>query len=209
MISKILWLLTVLIGFLASTSVLANTVVIYLVGLAGTGKYTIAKEIASQYEYKLVDNHLLNNPIFSLLPKGAALNPPEGTTDKIQRIREVVFEFITEDKHSNYVFTNQLLEKAYHHEIYENVLQLATKRNSIFIPVQLVISKAERAKRIVQADRVERFKITDIKEAHRPKNAIQLKHKHLLTLDVTYLRPEEAVNKIMAHRQALENSYEK
>lgn len=38
-------------------------ITLYLIGFAGTGKYTIAKELA-KVGYKLVDNHLINNSIF-------------------------------------------------------------------------------------------------------------------------------------------------
>jgi adenylylsulfate kinase-like enzyme len=183
-------------------AVLADTVMIYLVGLAGTGKYTIAKAIATQYDYKVVDNHLLSNPLYSLLPKGGAKNPPEGTSDKIQRIRNVVFEFMREDLKSNYVLTNQLLENKYHHEIYQQVLTLASKRKSLFIPVTLTVSKEERAKRIVQADRAARFKITDVQETYKPPRAIKLQHPNLFTLDVSDLTPSEAAKKIMDHIDA-------
>jgi shikimate kinase len=36
---------------------------IYLIGFAGAGKFTIAKEICKSAEARLVDNHLINNPI--------------------------------------------------------------------------------------------------------------------------------------------------
>jgi hypothetical protein len=80
---------------------------------------------------------------------------------------------------------------------------LASKRNSIFVPVSLIIAKEERAKRIVQPDRASRFKITDVKEAYLPQETIKLKHKHLLKLDVTHLPVDEAVSKIIAHIQSL------
>jgi hypothetical protein len=43
-----------------------NTI-IYLIGFPGTGKYTIAREIAQQEDFRLVDNHLVNNPLFNLI----------------------------------------------------------------------------------------------------------------------------------------------
>ncbi|MCC8400282.1 MAG: hypothetical protein LN563_06965 [Rickettsia endosymbiont of Platyusa sonomae] len=42
------------------------TIIIYLIGKPGTGKYTIAKEIA-RAGYSICDNQHINNPIFSLL----------------------------------------------------------------------------------------------------------------------------------------------
>lgn len=181
----------------------ADTVVIYLIGLAGTGKYTIAQKIAENYHYKVVDNHLLSNPLFSLLSEGEMKNLPEGTTDKIQRIREIVFEFIREDENSNYVLTNQLLEREYHHGIYQQVLGLAEQRKSLFVPVKLTISNTERAKRIVKSDRAERFKITEVEEAYRPQDFIKFKHKNLLTLEVSNLSADAVAEKIMSHVHTL------
>lgn len=42
-----------------------HPITLYLIGFAGTGKYTIAKELV-KFGYKVIDNHLINNPIFSL-----------------------------------------------------------------------------------------------------------------------------------------------
>ncbi|HEX6477597.1 MAG TPA: hypothetical protein VF043_02040 [Ktedonobacteraceae bacterium] len=50
-----------------------NTIV-YLIGYAGTGKYTIAKELARLTGAVIVDNHLINNPVFSIV--GASGNTP-------------------------------------------------------------------------------------------------------------------------------------
>jgi predicted kinase len=43
-----------------------NTIV-YLIGYAGTGKYTIAREIAGLTGAVIVDNQLINNPVFSVV----------------------------------------------------------------------------------------------------------------------------------------------
>lgn len=40
---------------------------IYLIGIPAVGKYTIAKEIARLTQAKLVDNRLINLPVFSIL----------------------------------------------------------------------------------------------------------------------------------------------
>ena len=40
---------------------LENTIVA-LIGYAGTGKYTIGRELSERTGAKLIDNHLINNP---------------------------------------------------------------------------------------------------------------------------------------------------
>jgi len=203
-------ILTILLFFATSFSPLNSqslavhkrhkTVVIYIIGLAGTGKYTIAKKISNR-GYKLVDNHLINNPIFSLLGKDGARRASEGATKKITRIRNIVLEFSVEDSKANYIFTNQLLNNGFHQDIYSKILETAHKRNSIFVPVVLTISSSERARRIVQPERAARFKITDANEAYRSKKILNVSHQNLMQLDVTHLSADQAADQIMKHVQ--------
>ncbi len=44
-----------------------TAVLVYLIGRPGTGKLTIAQTFISNRNYLIVDNHLINNPIFSLI----------------------------------------------------------------------------------------------------------------------------------------------
>lgn len=181
-----------------------NTVVIYLMGLAGTGKYTIAKKL-SQRGYKVVDNHLINNPIFSLLGPDAARQATVEATEKIGRIRNIVLEFMVEDNRANYVLTNQLLQNEYHDHIYNQVLNAANKRGSIFVPVLLVISSEERSKRLAQPDRARRFKITDRREAFKSPKMLKVTHENLMELNVSNLSPDQAAEQIIRHIERIKN----
>jgi len=52
--------------------------IVHLIGFPGVGKLTIAKEIVRQRsDFVLVDNHLINNPVFSVVNAGRsrALQP--------------------------------------------------------------------------------------------------------------------------------------
>lgn len=183
-----------------------GTVMVYLIGFAGTGKYTIAK-IMSRYGYKVVDNHLINNPIFSLLGPDGARIANERDTEKIARIRDVVLEFIAEDNRSNYILTNQLAEKEYHHYVYDKVLETANRRGSIFVPIILTISPEERARRISQPSRAGQYKITDAREAYKPCRKFNVSHENLYELNVTNLSAEKAAEKIMQYVQSIKKSH--
>lgn len=179
-----------------------QTIIIYLTGFSGTGKYTIAKKI-SKLGYKLVDNHLINNPIFSLLEDDDTSN--DDAFEKINQIRSVVFDFMREDRKSNYILTNELLENDYHYNIYKQVLQVANHRHSLFIPIKLVISREERAKRIVQKERAVRFKTTNVEEVYQKNKLIKISHPNQIELNVTHLSADEAASKIMQYVKNIRN----
>lgn len=182
-----------------------RTVVIYIIGLAGTGKYTIAKQI-SKRGFKVVDNHLINNPIFSLLGKNGAKNASTTATEKVGRIRNIVLEFMVEDHYANYVLTNQLLENDYHHSVYNKIRMTAENRGSVFIPVVLTIAPNERARRIIQPERAGRYKITDVREAYKPQKIINVSHENLIRLNVTDLNANAAADKIAQHVRNIINN---
>lgn len=88
---------------------MVTPITLYLIGFPGTGKYTIAKALV-KYGYKIVDNHLINNPILSLLELNENAVIPDFIWDLIREIRASVFRFISHDKFSSYVFTNVLYD---------------------------------------------------------------------------------------------------
>jgi len=48
---------------------ITSPVVLYLIGFAGTGKLTIA-QVLEPLGFKIIDNHLINDPIFKALDLG-------------------------------------------------------------------------------------------------------------------------------------------
>ena len=178
------------------------TNIIYLIGRSGTGKYTIAKELSKQ-GYVIVDNQLINNPIFSLLNPddlNSASTVPIEAWNAIGKIRNIVFEFMAQDKISNYILTNELFDDDKgDHAGYKKVEELAKKRDSTFIPVKLQISYEENAKRIASPGRLERYKSTKIDEKDRNRELIKIAHPNLLEIDVSDLSAQE-VSKIIMNK---------
>jgi len=175
-------------------------VTIYLIGLPGTGKYTIAKEIAKS-GFRIADNQLANNPIFELIGYDGSREDAvtRDAWHAISQIRNVIFAFIEGDKQSNYVLTNVLLDDQGDKDLFDQVMSLAEKRNSIFVPVKLIISEEENARRIVNEDRKKRFKqIVPIKDYHSAK-LITISHPNLLELDVSDKSAAEAARIILEH----------
>src|SRR5690348_9137584 len=104
-----------------------SSYIIYLIGKPGTGKYTIAQELA-KFGFILCDNQLINNPIFTLLNYGGFNNVPEIAWDAIGRIRTAVFDFISMEPDHSYVLTNCLYEDEGDRTCYSQVESMALKR---------------------------------------------------------------------------------
>jgi len=171
-------------------------ITIYLIGFAGSGKYTIAKEIA-QFGYKVVDNQLINNPIFSLLDLDGITPISEKAWASIATIRTAVMGFVSSDKSSNFVFTNELYDVEIDYIIYNQVKNAAVMRGSLFIPIKLNVSLEERARRITNPERRTRFKTTKLAETHSKREFIKIDHPYLLEIDVSDLSAEQAAGAIL------------
>ncbi len=178
------------------------THLIYLIGRSGTGKYTIAKELAKG-AYVIVDNQLINNPIFSLLKTddlNSSLTVPREAWNAIGKIRDIVFEFMASEQSNNYILTNELFDDDEgDHRLFNQVKNLIVKRGSIFLPVKLLISKEENARRITSPGRAERYKSTKIDEKDKTRKLIEVDHPNLLEIDVSTLSAKE-VAKIILNR---------
>lgn len=173
------------------------TVILYLIGKSGTGKYTIATEIAKS-GYRVCDNQLINYSIFSLLNYDGYTAIPEYAWDAIAGIRENILGFLASELENNYILTNVLGEIDHDHQIFDQVETVALKRGSIFVPVKLVISEEENIRRIQNKDRLLKFKSIDTADVYN-QVLINIDHPNMLILDVSMLAREEAASKILAH----------
>lgn len=179
-----------------------KSVIIYLIGKPGTGKYTIAQEL-SKSGFIVCDNQLINNPIFTLLNYDGFKAIPEIAWKAIEQIRKIVFDFIVTAQKPNYVLTNFLYEDDGDRRCYSQVESMATKRGSLFIPVKLLISTEEHLKRIIEPSRSDRWKSIDPQEAHLIKPLITIEHPNLFELDVSQFSASQAAEKILKYMEKL------
>jgi len=137
-----------------------NTI-IYILGHSGSGKYTIGNKIAKLHNFKLIDNHYINNVIFQLIETDGKSKLPEKVWEFTRSIRKAVFGTIKElsSIESNFIFTNALMkEQEISEPIYQDILEIVKNRKAIFFPVVLDISKNELKNRITNSERRERHK---------------------------------------------------
>ncbi len=186
-----------------------NNTIIYLLGFPGTGKYTIAKEICAQTGAKLLDNHLINNPLFSLIEKDRIAPLPERIWDNVAQIWDAVLDTMIHisPAHYSFVLTNALTDEGEIDRSWFNRVQNgAVERGATFIPVRLKCSIEENERRIVQPNRAERLKEIDPTSPKRNAEnhtVLTTDHPHLFNLDVTNLTAEKAAQTILNHARNL------
>jgi hypothetical protein len=183
-----------------------NTIV-YLIGYTGTGKYTIAREIAALTGAVIVDNQLINSPVFSVLAADGKTLLPAAIWPKIEGIRRIVLDTIAEigPAEASYIFTNELYEgKAMDRRWYEDVATVATKRQARLVPVILRCEPEELFRRVTSPERAVRLKVRDAewtKEKLRTYQLLHIDHPNRLKLDITHLSPLQAAQAIIAHAE--------
>ncbi len=183
-----------------------NTIV-YLIGYRGIGKYTIAKTLAGLTEAVLVDNYLINTPVFSVLGASGNTLLPAEIWPRIEHIRQIVLDTIAElaKPEASFLFTNELYEgKSRDRRWYEDVASLASKREALFVPVLLHCAPEENDRRVASAERATRFKDTHpdlVREQSRTNQLLRIDHPNRLELDITHLSPGEAAQAILLHAE--------
>lgn len=182
-----------------------NTI-IYIIGYPASGKYTAAKHICAAHSgFKLIDNHLINNPVFNVIPIDGKTKLPDIIWDQTDKIRNVVLETIQilSPPEFSFVFTNCLYDNVDgDRDTYIEIKELSEKRGALFIPVVLQCDAGQAKLRIISPDRKERMKdINPDSVDHYRKNhpILRIEHPNLLTLNNTDLTAEQTADKILKH----------
>ena len=192
---------------------LHNTI-IYLIGVPAVGKYTIAKEIGRMTGAKVVDNQLINFPVFSVIGyDGAANFPfPEGAGAQIEKIRRAVLAVIRDfcPLDDSFVFTNVLDardpgDKA----CFRRIERLARKRKARFFPIWLTCEAEMIRQRKDTPERRARRKdidLTTIAWYLQEFEVLRVPHPNALTLDTSHCGPEQTAQRILEHVQGTDHN---
>jgi Fe-S-cluster formation regulator IscX/YfhJ len=176
--------------------------IIHLIGFPGVGKLTIAKEIARLGHYVLIDNHKINNPVFSLIGADGKTPLPKATWTHIQNIWNVIYDVMEtlSPPRLDFVMTNALIEAEDDHAHCNRLKSIAAKRGGIYVPVLLSCDLEEHQRRVVQPDRAANYKDInpDTPVISRERGSIKLENDpHCIMLDVTRLSPDRSASIIL------------
>jgi shikimate kinase len=186
-----------------------NNTIIYLIGVPAVGKYTTARAIARFTGAKLVDNHLINNPIFSVgRYDGTDRLPfPRGGWKYTGRIRRAVLAFIREFGHpdESYIFTNVLASDET--GAFGQIERLARSRRALFVPVWLKCSARELKKRKATPQRRKMMKeveLSNIRYWTKEFRELDVAHSNRLDIDNSHLKPAQTARLILEHIRMLQ-----
>lgn len=181
---------------------LDNTIIV-LIGFAGTGKYTIGRALAERTGARLIDNHLINNPIFKVVNADGVTPLPSAVWDKVSKIRRLVYEAIREISPTglSFIFTLEMREsEPASHRGFLDLQELAASRGSLLVPVRLVCDVEELCRRVADPARREQLKEISPELARKKMSehtVLNPQHENTRTLDVTAKSPAESVDAIL------------
>ena len=119
-------------------------------------------------------------------------------------IRRCVFAFLAQENDKSYILTNCLYEDAGDQACYAEVVYMAEKRASLFVPVRLLIDQEEHLQRVTNPIRRNRWKSIDPKDVYYVTSLLSISHPNFLELNVSRLSPEDVAATIMNHIKLLQ-----
>ena len=178
-----------------------NTI-IYLIGPPGVGKLTVAREISTKIDARIVDNHLWLNPVLALVEQdGVAPLAPE-VWHLVRRVRCAVFDTAKNLTPASWslILTHAAVEESESDwEIAREVKDVARCRDARLVTVLLSCSADALAARVKSPERRVLFK--EIDESAARSNAVRpVFNPHFsetLSLDTTHLSAADAAREIV------------
>jgi hypothetical protein len=123
-----------------------NNTIFYLIGAAGIGKLTIAREIARLTGARVVDSQDVYNPIFNLIEHKHPADMPEAVWAQVDAVRTAILKTIETMSPTNwsFVFTHAGFDIPPDVGVYHTVRETARRRGARFQPVTLRDGKSTR-----------------------------------------------------------------
>ena len=188
------------------SSKLENTI-IYLIGVPAVGKYTAAKEIGRLTGATVIDNQLINTPVFSVIGYDGkdSFTLPDEAWFHIETIQRAVLAVIRDlcPREQSFIFTSVLdADQPCDRAWYRRIERVASHRQARFFPVWLTCDENTIRSRKNTAERKMRFKDTDlstIKWWLEEFEVLKINYPYALTLDTSRAEPHEVATQILSH----------
>jgi len=186
---------------------LQNTIICFT-GYPGVGKLTTAKALCEITGATLVDNHLINNPVLSVVRGSSIVKTADETWNRIRAIRDIVYDTIRNvaPKTASFVLTNFLTDDPSNQRIFNQVQCLAKDREARFVPVILTCNEEENFRRVTSPDRAANMKIANparLEQVMQSSKLLLIEHPNLLELDNTRLSAEQSATAVYRHIEHL------
>jgi gluconate kinase len=169
--------------------------VVHINGWPGCGKLTIARLLAKRLSARLIDNHLLLNPVAAMFDRGAPLREAFRL-----ELRTLAFAYAEQiDAQTDLIFTDALAREAFEQARFDEVRELALKRRARCFSVVLDCDIDENIRRLTSPGRAELHKLTNadvIRSLRKQHQLLKPEGCDVLLLDVTRLCAEQAAEAI-------------
>ncbi|WP_446665779.1 AAA family ATPase [Flexivirga sp. B27] len=176
------------------------TFIVQLVGPPASGKRTIGALLAERTGAALIDNHLVNDPVFTAIGADGFGQLPKSAFVLAKRVAEVVHEAVlAAPAELGHIFTKFWVDEPGDAAQEVQMRALAQRRGVPFYPVWLTCDADELCRRVVLPERRTRNKMRDpdaladlirMPVLPTPDDALQL--------DTTQLDADEAAAEILA-----------
>ncbi|CAI2291631.1 AAA family ATPase [Vibrio parahaemolyticus] len=171
--------------------------VVWIHGAPASGKLTVAKELSSQYGYKLLHNHLAVDLSLSIYDKFGEKDFHEFTDS----IRRTTLKKAKDLGVTHVVLTWVVCSQLHQREI-QGYLDFFQSEQMDVYPIHLAPSKEELLRRVVADSRKSTYKISCIKQLSEYLEQCEyapISTDNTLTINNTSLSPEQVVERIVSH----------
>jgi hypothetical protein len=173
----------------------------------------IAREIGRLTGARVVDNQLINTPVYSVVGyDGTDAFPfPPGAWAQIEKIQRAVLNVIRDccPPDASFVFTNVLDARAAGDKAwFRRIERLARQRKARFFPVWLTCDAEAIRRRKDTPERRARLKDIDLSNIYwwlEEFELLRVPHPNALTLDTSHSEPQQTAQRILAHLQGGEH----
>lgn len=178
----------------------------FLVGPPGSGKRTVGLHLARLTGAALLDNHLINDPVFAAFGADGVKPLPPEVWSYTRRIREVVLEAVeAAPATQSHIFTAYLADLPEEAGWLDTFAGVAARREASFVPVWLGCDREALLDRMGHPERRERLKLRDpaALSALLDRKGTLPAPAGALQVDTARLSPADAALLIAAHAGAL------